>query len=449
MVASEGISSKTIRLCVQFLDMKHDAMEGHCSNALALVEKVIPSGETNSSIMSVIHQTKGEVYERIGAPGRAVEEYLKAQANASVDGTTHQLYFNMLNVAALNYTMGNFATALDFCKRLIELKQSDLGFEGAAWTITSLVLLEKNDLLGARSALEEARQRINNRKNLDLYLQFVNADSALLAAEGEFDRAFETLTAGIYFCESRKMPRNTLQRAYFRQAEIASWRGNDIYMKDILGKLKASSAEEDLYCKLLIMYCEGEVSAVEGRMEEAIDKYDSTFERAVSMGYNALGMKASVAELSILQQMGSRERLYNMTREVIRMSAKHGFTRSLVERGEPVRMALRDYLSTRDIGSDLRAHVKRLLAQFELEADMRVQRGIDNPRLRNLQNGELTSREREVLDLLNTGMSRKEIADELCISFNTAKRHIANIYDKLGVNSKKQALTVAFFENNE
>lgn len=448
IAAAGDMPANIIDACVRFLDMKHDGMEGHCSSALDLIEKVLPHGRTNPSIMSVIHQTKGEVFERIGEPGRAVEEYLKAQANASVDGTTHQLHFNMLNVATLNYTMGNFATALDFCRRLIELEQPDLGFEGAAWTITSLVLLEKNDLEGAKEALEKASTRISGLKNIDLYLEFVSAEAALLAALGDLDQAFEALAAGIYFCESKNMPRNTLQRAYFRQSEIASWRSNTIYMKDILGKLKASSAVEDLYCRLLVMYCEGEIFLMEGEAAKAVDKFDAVFTRAVSMGYNALAMKASVAELFLLQQMDDRDRLHNTTREVIKMSAKHGFVRSLVERGEPVRMALRDYLSTRDVGMELRAHVKRLLAQFGLEADMRVQRGIDNPRLRNLQSGELTAREREVLDLLNTGMSRKEIAEELCISFNTAKRHIANIYDKLGVNSKKQALTVAFSEGD-
>ncbi|HJJ01150.1 MAG TPA: helix-turn-helix transcriptional regulator [Coriobacteriaceae bacterium] len=52
----------------------------------------------------------------------------------------------------------------------------------------------------------------------------------------------------------------------------------------------------------------------------------------------------------------------------------------------------------------------------------------------------LTSREREVLALLNMGMSRKEIADTLSVSLNTAKKHLSNIYAKLGVRNRNQAL---------
>ena len=38
------------------------------------------------------------------------------------------------------------------------------------------------------------------------------------------------------------------------------------------------------------------------------------------------------------------------------------------------------------------------------------------------------------------GMSRQEIAEVLYISVNTAKKHLANIYSKLGVGTREEAL---------
>jgi len=56
----------------------------------------------------------------------------------------------------------------------------------------------------------------------------------------------------------------------------------------------------------------------------------------------------------------------------------------------------------------------------------------------------LTKREREMLDLLAKGYRYKEIADRLCISFETVRTHIHNIYEKLHVQSRTEALNKAF-----
>lgn len=56
----------------------------------------------------------------------------------------------------------------------------------------------------------------------------------------------------------------------------------------------------------------------------------------------------------------------------------------------------------------------------------------------------LTNREREMLDLLAKGYRYKEIADQLSISFETVRTHIHNIYEKLHVQSRTEALNKAY-----
>jgi LuxR family maltose regulon positive regulatory protein len=53
--------------------------------------------------------------------------------------------------------------------------------------------------------------------------------------------------------------------------------------------------------------------------------------------------------------------------------------------------------------------------------------------------GLLSSREREVLERIAAGDSNKLIARALDISPHTVKRHVANILDKLGLESRGQA----------
>ena len=55
----------------------------------------------------------------------------------------------------------------------------------------------------------------------------------------------------------------------------------------------------------------------------------------------------------------------------------------------------------------------------------------------------LTEREVEVLRLIASGRSNREIADDRVISVRTVERHIANIYTKCGVRTKAQATDYA------
>lgn len=57
---------------------------------------------------------------------------------------------------------------------------------------------------------------------------------------------------------------------------------------------------------------------------------------------------------------------------------------------------------------------------------------------------DLTQRENEVLDLLSKGKSYASIADELCLSVNTIKTHVKNIYEKLQVSSREELLNKRF-----
>jgi LuxR family maltose regulon positive regulatory protein len=55
----------------------------------------------------------------------------------------------------------------------------------------------------------------------------------------------------------------------------------------------------------------------------------------------------------------------------------------------------------------------------------------------------LSDRELEVLELIAEGLSNREIAAKLYLSLNTVKVHSSNIYGKLGVNSRTQAVAKA------
>ena len=56
---------------------------------------------------------------------------------------------------------------------------------------------------------------------------------------------------------------------------------------------------------------------------------------------------------------------------------------------------------------------------------------------------ELSERELEIVTLVAAGCSNQEIAARLVISITTVKTHVSNIFNKLGVTNRIQAITRA------
>jgi len=56
---------------------------------------------------------------------------------------------------------------------------------------------------------------------------------------------------------------------------------------------------------------------------------------------------------------------------------------------------------------------------------------------------ELTPREYEVLELMVEGLNNPEISERLCISIGTTRTHVSNIFAKLDVANRAEAITLA------
>jgi LuxR family maltose regulon positive regulatory protein len=139
-----------------------------------------------------------------------------------------------------------------------------------------------------------------------------------------------------------------------------------------------------------------------------------------------------------------------------------GFIRSFLDEG-PVMASLLSQLRARERRAQTPAltpktlsYIDRLLAAFETTGPITVA-SKDEPALvqaREQREGEyirygeflvepLSRRELEVLGLLAQGASNTEIAERLVIALNTVKRHISNIFEKLGVSNRTQAVAQA------
>lgn len=95
-------------------------------------------------------------------------------------------------------------------------------------------------------------------------------------------------------------------------------------------------------------------------------------------------------------------------------------------KGSTAAELLRSLRSLREEGAPLTAKIARLLIR-------EIQPGPDP----------LTEREREVLAALSDGYSYKEVAAQLVVSSHTVHTHVKNIYGKLQVSGRQQAIRKA------
>jgi LuxR family maltose regulon positive regulatory protein len=114
-----------------------------------------------------------------------------------------------------------------------------------------------------------------------------------------------------------------------------------------------------------------------------------------------------------------------------------GYVRAFVDGGAPMAGLLRQ-AATHGIAPD---YVSKLLAAFEAEGVESVP--APSPAGTPPLVEPLTPRELEVLQLLGEGRSNREIAEALVITVNGVKKHTSNIYGKLGVHSRTQAVVRA------
>jgi LuxR family transcriptional regulator, maltose regulon positive regulatory protein len=165
----------------------------------------------------------------------------------------------------------------------------------------------------------------------------------------------------------------------------------------------------------------------------------------------AQGRTGSVIEMRTLQALarhavGDERGALAVLVEALTLAAPEGYLRVFVDEGAPMAAVLRQLVAGRRQERPAAApgdHLARLVAAFE-QAGLPVRHpvrtggvvvaGLVEP---------LTERELEVLRLLATGAPNRAIAKQLVVTLDTVKRHLSNLFSKLEVANRTQAVARA------
>jgi ATP/maltotriose-dependent transcriptional regulator MalT len=282
----------------------------------------------------------------------------------------------------------------------------DLGFE--VHYVWGSVLAERNDLEGAVSALTQAIERGDRVGFAHSHVLPRLAMAQVLQQRGEPLRALEIVSdARSYLDDGCRV---LWQRVYEVEALLALGERDLETMHGAVGRL-ADPCRSRMFARL---------HAAQGDADRALADLSRVAHTTTCDRIEAALIRAQCARTD--------DERDSHVRDALVLAEPHGYVRRFIDESSWIQPVL-----TRLVGSWASRYPVDLLAVLAAEPlTLRMVSG---------SNG-LTPREREVLRYLGTPMSMGEIAGALFVSRNTVKSHVRNIYGKLGVRTRREAVAL-------
>ncbi|MGD2027375.1 MAG: LuxR C-terminal-related transcriptional regulator, partial [Anaerolineales bacterium] len=148
-------------------------------------------------------------------------------------------------------------------------------------------------------------------------------------------------------------------------------------------------------------------------------------------------IRISIIQCKVLCGLGETDKAMTMLSDALELAQPRGYFRLFVDGGEQIAQLLYQCVQ-RGIHKQ---YCSKLLEAFPTDTKAINIRESDSDI--NLFIEPLSNRELEVLSLIAEGCTNQEIAQELYLSLYTVKSHARNIYSKLGVKNRTEAVAKA------
>jgi LuxR family maltose regulon positive regulatory protein len=343
---------------------------------------------TNTSIADIL-VSQGQLHQ-------AASKYTQSLHMAvRPDGQRSPLALNILaSMGKLSYEWNRLDEAEGYFHQCMELTRiwGDIGQQAYPHTLLARLEKARNDPEKAQEAVREAERLISEYPTSSFYsIQMKSILARVWLTLGDLEKPF------LY----------VQKRGLQIEDEIPFQREHD-------------------YVLLL------RVLVARGDHESAITLSNRLLQQAETTGLIRLLIEVLILQALALQGKKEIELALSALGRALTLAKPEGYVRLFLDEGEAMTRLLVQAQS-RQVGS---GYAAVLLSQIGKTSS------VPQPSMQLLVEP-LTGREVEVLKLINAGCSNQDIADQLVISIPTVKRHISNIYAKLGVKSRTQALAIA------
>lgn len=393
--------------------------------------------KNESSYASTLIQA-GLVYYFPGEFHRVDQEWTRAIEICRKSENTYGTLLCMADLAFLKRHKGELNSAESLIQQVKEIAapygDRYLQWIGYAWREHSDVLRERNQLNEACQAVEEALPICEKHDSVSGHgLAYVHLGRILLA-QGDLPGAEEALHRAKHLSATHTLYPDLLAILRVFEMQLMSAQGQYEAALQTSEICASEPWHEHELLREWIAIARARCLLHLGRVAEAEALISPRRDDARTQGRERNWLEMSLLLALAKAAQGEQSLALTLLAEALPFAQAQGFVRIFLDEGEPMRDLLESFRRQSTKGSTL-DKVNELLAGFpHHDAALVPNQNLIEP---------LTDREMEVLHLLCDGLSNQEIAARLFLSVGTVKTHIHNIFNKIGVRDRPQAIVQA------
>jgi LuxR family transcriptional regulator, maltose regulon positive regulatory protein len=387
--------------------------------------------EDDFALRGVIYLNLGSAYWMTGNLKAARESFAEASAASRRAGNIYVALLAMRMLGEIEKMGGHLRRAADLYRQALRLaEERPLPAAGLAHVGMGELFYEWNDLDGAMHHLMRSIALGKNSGSFEILFSGRNALALAKQAMGDAKGALEVIQEGERAARSMNLPTQILDQQAAFGVRLRLAQGDVATAARLLEERRIGADDavdhlnelEHLVLARVLLACDEPEEALEllDRLLEAAEESGRMGSVIGILAIRALAHGALAEEASTLADLG----------RALALAEPEGYVRTFVDLGVPMEALLRRALTK---GLCV-GYASRLLEAFGSTAEKPSAGPLSEP---------LSERELEVLRLVAAGMSNAEISRTLFVALSTAKKHINNIYRKLDVRNRTQAVARA------
>jgi LuxR family maltose regulon positive regulatory protein len=377
--------------------------------------------------LGLAHELSGNLEEASGA-------FLRASELAHFAGVSYLAVNARCEAALVQIIQGKLHLATQTCQQAIQLAgEKHFPPLGLAMLVLAEIARERNELSTAEQYLIEAME-LSRQGGLtdDLRVELISL-ARLKQSTGESASAMAAIEQADSITQSFGIPRLSVlvsaQRARIQltkgMGEAANlWASQYSELRDTR-QVKYIREFEDL--TLVRVYL------INGELEKAKNILDPLLKQTRAAGRVRTTIEAMILLSLVEKTRNKTEMAVEGLKRALKLAEPEGLVRLFLDEGS----ALAELLPKARQSAP--SFVDQLLQEFS--NPLQAVKGLAS--VNDQLISPLSEQELRVLGLIVAGKSNQQIADELIISIGTAKWHVHNILQKLGVNNRPQAIALA------